>query len=520
MTAPIDELEQLRLPDDVILAMSDEDFLAYRRVLEAAVAERHATVSDDEPGASPYVADPVGWAQDVRKVFLWSKQREVLRAVVDHPRVAVKSCHGVGKTFTAGGVLIPWWVDTHPRGSARVLSTAPSNDQVKALLWHEVNQAHAAGGLPGRVNQTEWWIGTTMVAFGRKPADNKPGAMVGLHSEFNLVVLDEADGVADELWTAADALATNDSSRILAIGNPDTAGSRFEKACKPGSGWHVITISAFDSPNFTDEPVPDAVRRVLVAPSYEAKTRQDHGVESPVYLSKVLGEFPKQNANSIIPLQARERAQQPRPSAPDEAWPVELGVDVAAGGDRSVVRVRRGSRITPEVWRSRHDDPVRLLEEILVAQRETQATSIKVDSNGVGWALTGQLRQRLEAIKLRTGLTVAVHAVNVGEASAQPKRFKNLRAELWWTVRELCQDGALDLSYLDAEDPLLEELIEPRWFEDAAKRVVVEPKDEIRKRLGRSPDDADAGLLAIYVPPRREKQVVQGERWAAVPARR
>jgi hypothetical protein len=448
-------------------------------------------------------------------VFLWSKQRQVLRAVVEHQRVAVKSCHGVGKTFTAGGVLIPWWIDTHPRGSARVLSTAPSNDQVRALLWHEVNQAHAAGGLPGRVNQTEWWIGTTMVAFGRKPADRKPGAMVGLHSEFNLVVLDEADGVADELWTAADALATNDSSRILAIGNPDTAGSRFEKVCKAGSGWHVITISAFGSPNFTDEAVPDAVRRVLVMPSYEAKTRLDHGEESAVYRSKVLGEFPEQSENAVIRAKDVEACQVARPLGLYDLDPVELGVDVAAGGDRSVIRCRRGVRVGSGegwVWRSRHDDPERLVEEILAAQRETGATSIKVDANGVGYGIGGSVRRRLREQALRTGQLIEVHPVMTGARSTDPRRFKNLRAELWWLAREFFQAGVWDLSLIDDDDLLIEDLQAPNWWEDANKRIYIEAKEDIIPRLGRSPDDADAFLLAFHIPPPPEQAAVTRRR--------
>ncbi len=517
---PLPPLEPLT--DEEVLVLTDEEFELYLRALEADRMERTAVEADPGSPGLAYANDPVGWAQDIRQVFLWSLQREVARALVIHKRVAVKSCHGVGKTFLAGGVLIPWWVDSHPIGSARVLSTAPSNDQVRTLLWHEVNQAHAAGGLPGRVNQTEWWIDTTMVAFGRKPDDKKPGAMVGLHSEFNLIVLDEADGVADALWTAANALATNESSRILAIGNPDTAGSRFEKVCRPGSGWHVITISAFDSPNFTDEPVPDKLRRVLVDQSYVDSMVKDHGVDSPEYSSKVLGEFPESNANTVIPKQILARAREARPVDPDTLTPVVLGVDVGAGGDRSVIRTRRGFRLTSEVWRSRHDDPLKLQEEILEAQRITQASEVHIDANGVGWAVAGHIQRALNKRALQTGKLVKVYPIHTGGGSTDPKRFKNLRAESWWLFRELCQDQSIDLQMLDDDDPLLEELVEPRWSQDAFKRIVIEKKDEVRKRLERSPDDADAAILAFTIGTAdlASSTVTVGRRWGQGPSRR
>jgi hypothetical protein len=506
---PVADGDFPHLTDEEILLLDDDEYQLYIRLLEAEALERR-----DEP----YQLDPVGWVHDVLDEFLWSKQQEVMRAVVDHRRVAVRSCHGVGKTYSMAR-LVAWWLSVHPPGEAFVVSSAPSFPQVRALLWREINNAHAKGNLPGRTNQTEWWIGGQLVGYGRKPAD--AGSFVGLHAKRVLVILDEGDGIPQELFDAANALATNETSRIVTIGNPDTAGSAFHKVCRTGSGWHVIGINAFESPNFTGEYVPQHVRDVLIGQTYVEEVRRDHGEDSPIYRSKILGEFPEQNTTSVVPIRAIDRAREARPMPAEDLQPVELGVDVAAGGDQSVIRVRRGPRITDERWASRHDDPERLVEEIMEAQALTHATSIKVDGNGVGWGIAGSVRRRLEAVVLRrVGQPCAVHAVQVGQGSSQPKRFKNLRAELWWTARELCEDQVLDLSLLAPEDPLLEELGEPRYSTDAAGRILVEKKDDVRKRLGRSPDDADAGLLAIYVPPILTQQVVPQGRWSHIPGRR
>ena len=97
-----------------------------------------------------------------------------------------------------------------------------------------------------------------------------------------------------------------------------------------------------------------------------------------------------------------------------------------------------------------------------------------------------------------------VVGVNVAEASTEPGRFKNLRSQIWWEVgRKLSEDLAWDLSGVgDADrERLVSQLTAPKYSVDAAGRTVVEPKAETRKRIGRSPDNADALLLAFYALP-------------------
>ena len=208
---------------DALLAAIADD-------LEAALDPPEADLE-----AERYRADPQAWAREKLGEHLWSKQVAIAQSVRDHRRTAVQSCHGVGKSFVASR-LTAWWLDIHPPGTARVVTTAPTGDQVAAILWTEINGAFAkaqARGtpFPGRINETDWKLGKQLVAFGRKPSDYNPHAFQGIHAKYVLVIIDEACGVHKQFWTAANSIATGEHCRILAIGNPDDPGSYFAQIC-------------------------------------------------------------------------------------------------------------------------------------------------------------------------------------------------------------------------------------------------------------------------------------------------
>jgi hypothetical protein len=106
------------------------------------------------------------------------------------------------------------------------------------------------------------------------------------------VIIDEAGGVPKSIFDAVDALATNIDARVVAAGNPDDPASHFATICKPGSGWHVETISAFDTPAYTGEKVTEELLPLLVSPEWVEERKLRWGINSPIYQSKVLGEFP------------------------------------------------------------------------------------------------------------------------------------------------------------------------------------------------------------------------------------
>lgn len=439
-----------------------------------------------------YVGDPVAWVRDRLGEHLWSKQRQIVQSVVDNRLTAVKSCHDVGKSFVASRATC-WWLEVHPPGEAFVVSTAPTEPQVKAVLWREIGKAHRKGKLIGRVNQKEWLIGAELIAFGRKPADYDPTAFQGIHARYVLVIIDEACGIPKELWVAALSLAANDDCRVLAIGNPDDPGAYFAQVCAPDSGWNVIQIGAFDSPNFTDEDVPAEVKRDLIGPIYVAEMANPAiaGKGSPAWISKVLGEFPDDAEDGVVRLSKVKHCQRPE-QVYERLLPVELGVDVGAGGDASVIVLRTGP-VARVIHVSHQPDTMKFTGEIVRAILEHLPSSVKVDKTGVGQGVVDRLAELAGEGRIETNVV----GVMVGEKSREPERFVNLRSEIWWQIgRQLSEEGGWDLSGIS--DATVHQLTAPKYALDSAGRIKVEKKEEVRKRIGRSPDEADALLLAFY----------------------
>jgi hypothetical protein len=445
--------------------------------------------------AARYGTDPVLWVRERLGQTVWSKQAQIMESVRDNRRTAVRSAHGVGKSHTAALVAC-WWLDTHPPGTAFVVSTAPTFAQVRAILWRYIRRNHKAGNLPGRVNQTEWHLDDELVGYGRKPADHDESAFQGIHAQYVLVLLDEACGIPEQLWVAADALTTGPDCRLLAIGNPDNPSSAFRRVCAPGSGWNSLAISAYDSPNLTGEHVPPDVAAALVGPAWVEEKLKEWGEDNPLYRSKVLGEFSADSPSQVVRGSDLAACRiNPETRTPhDQLEPVELGVDVGGGGDETVIRERRGIRAGRE-WRAHTDRPEKIAPMVIAAIKESGATRVKIDSIGVGFGVIGELRNAAN----RNEHAASIVAVNVAEKSSRPDKYLNLRAELWWEVgRGLSERHGWDLSVMDNADATVAQLLEPRWDVDAQGRIRVEPKDEIRKRLGRSPDNADALLLAYF----------------------
>lgn len=447
--------------------------------------------------------DPVGWAVERARVELWSKQREILEAVRDHPRVAIRSCHSAGKSYTMG-LLTCWWLDAFPIGEARVISTAPTSKQVDGVLWNEINGHHGRLGLRGHTNKREWYFGKFLAGLGRKPPDHVEAAFQGLHARFLLVLLDEAYGIPKHLWDEASSLASNINSRMVAVGNPDGAGE-FEEICKPGSGWHVIHISYRHTPNFTGERVSDRLREMLISPAWVEDRRRKWGEQSALFQSKCDGNFPTVGSPwQVVP---RDWAARCRYLELPEAGEVEAGVDVGGGNDRTVVTVRRGPAIL-HITEFIHPDPVQTVGQVALVLREWQVTTVKVDSIGIGWGLYGHLRALSsahfpQAPDVAHAATVVPINVSLPPTLGNEERFLNRRAEMWWDIgREHCRLGRWDLSRLpdDLQDTLIHELTMPEYkILDSRGRVQIEAKKEVIARFGVSPDVAESVLLA-FVP--------------------
>jgi hypothetical protein len=439
--------------------------------------------------------DPVKWTQDALGGFLWSAQRGIMRSVVQNRKTAVQSCHGIGKSFTAAD-LVAWWIEAHPRGEALAVTTAPSGDQVRKILWGEIRQLHTKGGLSGSITRAQnpsWTIGDVEVAFGRKPADyvdeNTARTMFqGIHARYLLVVLDEACGIPPWLWTAVQTLVTNEGSRILAIGNPDDPTTEFAKVCSPGSGYNVIEVSAFDTPNFTDEQVPEQLRESLIGRTYVEEAERSWGIDSPLYISKVLGKFPEVADDVIISPKLIREAHERDLSGDALKDPGRFGMDVAdVGKDESVVMLNRAGMIRlVESWKG-SDAHLGQLKARAILDDSLGHRPMQIDYPGVGTAVYSPL--------MHDGYRVT--PFNGGEAAHDDKRFANRNAEAWWSFREGLEAGRIDL---DPDDLVLAAQLQQRkWrLDPSGRRIRIETKEEMSKRGIASPDRADAAILTWY----------------------
>jgi hypothetical protein len=376
-------------------------------------------------------------------------------------------------------------------------NTAPTYPQVHAILWEEIRagikRAAAAGNpLPGRVLQSDEWKldDGRLVGYGRKPADKDEHGFQGIHRRFVLVILDEACGVPEQLWTASEAITTNADCRILAIGNPDDPSTEFGKVCKPGSGWNVVRVSAFDSPNFTDEPVPDQIRPLLIAPEWVEDKKRRWGETSPRYVAKVLGDFPEIGDDTLISPKWIEAAQQ---RSLDPGSHTVLGVDVARfGADRTILSLVQGPvmRIIGDHAKLRTTETT---GKVVAAKREHHVDEIHVDGVGVGSGVVDEL--------LELGHDVV--DMQSGAAAVDREHFANARAEWWWALRQRFEDGDADID--PADDELAAQLGAMKFKFTARGQVLIESKDDMRKRGLPSPDRGDALMLGVAKAPLAEE---------------
>ena len=250
---------------------------------------------------------PVDFAQNVLQVKLWGKQVEILNALAENRRVAVKSGNGVGKGFCAA-IAVLWFLYAHDQ--AVVLTTAPTFRQVRDLLWRQIHALHRKterrnpGALGGDLLKTRWELDDDRFALGlsSKGADQ----FQGFHSPNILVVVDEAEGVSEEIFEGIEAVMTSENPRLLLIGNPTTLTGAFRRAFyQERDIYHCVTISVLETPNVAAESV---VFPGLVHKFWVEERKRAWGEDNPIYRSRVLGEFPTQEENTLIPLPHIETA--------------------------------------------------------------------------------------------------------------------------------------------------------------------------------------------------------------------
>ena len=437
----------------------------------------------EDPGIVP---TPVEFATDVLGVELWSKQREVLNSLVDHRRVAVKSGNGLGKGFCAAVALL-WFLHVH-KNAAIALSTAPTFRQVRHVLWRQVHRLYrpSAKLLGGKMLDTRWEISDERYAMGLS-AENAD-QFQGFHSPNMLIVVDEAEGVSDEIYEAIEAVMTAADPLLLLIGNPTTVTGAFRRAFyEERQLYHNITISALDSPNVQ---AGKTVVPGLTSAKWVEERRETWGEDNPIFRARVLGEFPDQAEDTLISLSdieaaaSRWAAGETPETLGDAPQEVVLAVDVARfGSDRSVILRRQGNRVA-DIRTFRNMDTMQLAGWVAAAIRETSPERVCVDEIGVGAGVVDRLKEQGHPVK----------GINVARRARQERLFVNVRAEGYWRLKELFASGEIAIPN---DHQLMGELAALRYSFDSQGRVLMESKEAMRQRGLPSPDKADALMLAF-----------------------
>jgi hypothetical protein len=445
-----------------------------------------------DPPAHPYKMKPVEWIKEKLGEHVWSKQAQICESVRDNRFTAVKSCHQIGKSFIASRIAA-WWYDTHE--DAYVITTAPSSHQVKTILWKEIRRAHKKGGLAGKITEgqvPEWKVDGETVGFGRKPADytNQEDATTqfqGIHATNLLVIMDEGSGIPTWLVTAIETLIGNENARVLAIGNPDNPTSEFAKMFKPGSDYNKITVRYDETPAFTDEVVPDYLYDMLISKVWVEERRRKWGERSPLWFAKVLAEFPVISDDTVFSPHvlaigiATERSSAALRSKQDvAAWDVaRMGTD-----ENALYLNKNGYVRLVDMW-----GRVDTMESVGRIRRHWpnggSMPSLVIDIGGVGGGPYDRLRE----------LHYNVAPFDGGGRALNPDRYKNRRAEAYWEAREAMEEGLIDLEELDED--LQAELLEIKFKTTSTGKIQLEEKEEVHKRLGRSPNRADAFVMSL-----------------------
>lgn len=503
MTAPIAERAARRARNRSALAMLADD-------LEAG-----ASVADCPSWPSPkYREDPVGFARDVLGIEPWAKQVEILNALVPaRARVSVRAGQKVSKSNT-GAIAALWFFCSFPE--ARVFITAPTVRQVDGILWREIKRLHARAGRCTECRRRDPW-GDERCDFckGRLWIDGTPyeRASTGLRAGFREIVgftateavtvagtsgrslfyiVDEASGVPDTSYEAIEGNRAG-GARTLFLANPThTEGEFYRSHNDKREFYRTFHVSSLDSPNVVAgrEVIPG-----MASPEWVTEKREEEGVDSPWFQVRVLGNFPGKTANGVISLGLVVDAEARWHDVP-AVGRLSLGIDVAGfGDDETAIAAGRGQKVQKLVAAKNLDEAdvaARVVQVVRELRDPTEPPALaKVDTTGAN-GLGGRVLALLQDRDLE--LEIEAIGVNVSVRSDSPDDFPLLRDQLWFGMAEWLKDGGA----LPEDQKLSAELIAPKYRFDAQRRRKVESKDEIKKRLKRSPDRADAVALFVY----------------------
>ena len=405
---------------------------------------------------------------------LW---RDTIHPALTRYRFAVLVCHRrFGKTVGTVNEMIKKAVLNEKKAPVYAY-VAPYRNQAKRVAWEYLK--YYTNPIPGRtVNESELYVelptrhngspGARLYIIG---ADH-PDALRGIYLDG--VILDEYADIKPELWGGVirPALADREGWAVF-IGTPKGQNQFYEmyQHAEKSAGWYSCIYRADETGVLPAEELKD-----MQAQMTEMEIRQE-----------LLCDFTASASDVVIPIDLVSAAAERELTERDvEGQPVILGVDVARfGDDRTVLCVRQGLW-TRDVRTFTGLSTMEVANRVIDCINQHRPQAVFIDAGAMGAGVIDRLRQ----------LQYQVSEVNFGEAALSTDRYANIRAEMYFKCRDWLTSGGA----LPKNAELKTELSTVEYKFNPSGRIILEPKEKLKERTGKSPDLADALVLTFARP--------------------
>lgn len=402
---------------------------------------------------------------------------------VDPIRMATASGHGIGKSaFTSWAIL--FIMSTRPY--AKGIVTANTSEQLRTKTWSELGKwrsrcivGHWFEYNSGRGSMSLYhksWPESWRVDAQTCREENSE-AFAGLHAANStpFYIFDEASAVPDKIWEVAEGGLTDGEPMFFCFGNPTRNTGRFYECFHRGKHrWITRQI--------------DSRTAKMTNKSLIETWRKDWGEDSDFFRVRVLGRFPRAGDMQFIPGDVVQEAMKRGPGRYLGNDPLICGIDVARGGDDNcMISFRRGkdakSEKTYRIPGEKSRDSMKVVSMLtMILDRHKPDVSF-LDVTGIGGPIGDRLRQ------------LGYHVIDIGfgHKADDEKKFDSKVSEMGYRCRQWLMDGGAI-----PDDPQLEtELTTREYWHNSKDQLVLEPKKELKKRLGVSPDWGDSLYLTF-----------------------
>ena len=380
------------------------------------------------------------------------------------------------------------------RRNSRIAISGNTFLQVQEILWKEIWSLHHKAEqrsfpIGGQLNKTSLDLGTNK----GRPWDatgistNEVNRFQGFHSPYLLVILDEALGVAPEIWEAMEGLHPH---RVLAIGNPlDPSGNFYN--CFQSSLWNKITINGYDCVKWQKEnqEIPG-----LITNDWIQERREEWGDNSPLFQARVLGEFPEDSPELLIQRKWVDACRKKELDENEEDTTRVEAVDVASkhGQSETVFTYRYGHTIK-EIKAHKQIPLTQTRDIITLDYLKHKLSGLAIDADGMGEGLDDMLYEK----------NVPFSAFHGGysQRALDTNKYKNLRTQFYHIIARKFEKGMYNLSQLgDKEYEILKNQLCSIKVKDHDPygRMRIETKEDMVARGIRSPDFADSFMMSEY----------------------